>query len=495
MIANSIAAGPASSSPTTTRRWLRRLGLWVGLPLLFLIAAWGAVVYTFFHKFYPTVPPPHFAPPHSVSEAQRQDLEYFRNYLQYNVTFSTAAREQAARLLEEYQGQAGRMTAAQFDLAIARMTALADNGHSTVYPDVYLRRHNRLPCVLYHFSDGYYIVRARPACQSLLGARLLGIDGHPTARIVDQMFQYVGGPRTHYDQYQSLFLLESPELLNAAGIAAAADRVTLRVLLRDGTEQDISMPADPPQDSAKRNLPWWIYSVLDLNPQSIPATGSDWKSVLPTDARLPLFLTDMTEPFRTASWPGIYYAAFRSNMSDSDHPIEPFVGDIKQAISTRKPRVVILDLRLDQGGDFTTTASLMTAITALAPSIEHVYVLISGWTFSAGETDVALVKEHGGDKVTLVGEPLGDRMRFWGEGRDLTLPNSRLVVHYATGMHDYSHPCRGQPSCFWTAMFFPMHVKTLAPDVTIAYTFDDYQALRDPVLDYVLHVAGSAGAH
>jgi hypothetical protein len=86
-------------------------------------------------------------------------------------------------------------------------------------------------------------------------------------------------------------------------------------------------------------------------------------------------------------------------------------------------------------------------------------------------------------------------MRFWGEGRDLTLPNSGLVVHYATGMHDYSRPCWGQPRCFWTTMFFPMHVKTLAPDVTISYTFADYRALRDPVLDYVLHAAGSAAVH
>jgi hypothetical protein len=148
MMANVIAGGPASSSRTTARRWLRRLGLWVGLPLLFLIATYGALVYTFFHKFYPSAPPPHFASPHSVSEAQRQDLEYFRNYLQYNVTFSPTARGQAARLLEEYERQAGPMTAAQFDLAIARMTALADNGHSRVYPDVYRRRHNRLPCAL-----------------------------------------------------------------------------------------------------------------------------------------------------------------------------------------------------------------------------------------------------------------------------------------------------------------------------------------------------------
>jgi hypothetical protein len=52
-----------------------------------------------------------------------------------------------------------------------------------------------------------------------------------------------------------------------------------------------------------------------------------------------------------------------------------------------------------------------------------------------------------------------------------------------------SKPCRGEPGCFWITFFFPMHLKTIAPDVTIPYTAADYHALRDPVLDYVLQAA------
>jgi hypothetical protein len=59
---------------------------------------------------------------------------------------------------------------------------------------------------------------------------------------------------------------------------------------------------------------------------------------------------------------------------------------------------------IPSGGDFTTTAGLMSRVTRLAPSIERVYALTSAWTFSAGETSVALAKEHGGDKVTIVGD-------------------------------------------------------------------------------------------
>ena len=132
----------------------------------------------------------------------------------------------------------------------------------------------------------------------------------------------------------------------------------------------------------------------------------------------------------------------------------------------------------------------MSHVTHLAPAIRKVYVLISGWTFSAGETSAALAKEHGAGKVILVGEPLGDRLRLWGEGRDMTLPNSHLKLHYATGLHDYSHPCWGQEGCFWTTLFFPMHLRTLAPDVPLQYTFADYRALRDPVLEYVLRDSG-----
>ena len=208
--------------------------------------------------------------------------------------------------------------------------------------------------------------------------------------------------------------------------------------------------------------------------------------MLPEGARLPLFLADFNDPFRVARWPGIYYAQFRSNMNENGHPIGPFVANVEKAIAAERPRVVIVDLRFDQGGDFTTTAGLMSRLANLAPSVQRIYVLISGWTFSAGETSAALAKEHGQGKVILVGEPLGDRMRFWGEGRDMVLPNSQLKLHYATGLHDYSQPCWGQEGCFWTTFFIPMHVKTLAPDVVVPYTFADYRALRDPVMDYVL---------
>jgi hypothetical protein len=460
-----------------------RIAIWIGSALLVVIVGLGSLAYAGFHKFYPTPPQAHFPPPRSLAEAQHQDLEFFRNYLDYNRTYTDAARAEVLRLLSHYEAEAGKLTSAQFELAIARMAALADNGHSKAFPGGFRLRHDKLPCLLYRFDDGYYIVRARPACQALLGAKLLAIDGHSTAEIADRLFEYARGQRNHYDQYVTPFYLESPQMLHAAGLAAAPDRVTLHVLLQDGTEQDVPMSADPPDPK------WdpWVSSDRYLSSEPIPSEGPDWKPFLPADAKLPLFIADYSNPFHTMSWPGIYYASFRSNESEPGHPIEPFVDAIAKEISAQKPRMVIIDERLNQGGNFTKTGGLMSRITTLAPSIERVYILTSAWTFSAAETSVALAKEHGGSKVTLVGELLGDRLVLWGEGGSMELPNSGIRLRYATGLHDYTRPCWGETGCFWVTLFYPMHVRSLAPDVKIPYTFADYRALRDPVLEFVLH--------
>ena len=270
----------------------------------------------------------------------------------------------------------------------------------------------------------------------------------------------------------------------SAGLASAPDGVTLRVQMPDGSVRDERVTADPPDPK----WPWWAWSDFSLSPRPFAGEGKDWKSLLPADSRLPAFLEQYDLPFRSENWPDkeIYYFAIRFNADFFGRSIGRFVSRVETQIAAAKPRVVIVDLRFDKGGNLTTTAGLMSRITTWSPAIRHVYVLTGPWTFSAGITSVALAKAHGGDKVTIVGEQVGDGLRFWAEGRDLTLPNSQIQVHYATGLHNYRKPCWGERGCFWLMYLYPMHLKTLTPDVTIPYRFADYRASRDPVIDYVL---------
>jgi hypothetical protein len=473
-----------SRSESTSRG--RRLRLWALSSLLILAVGCGTVVFAFFHRFYPSVAPSTFLPAHNLATAQWQDFEYFRRYLKVDQAYSPDARLQAIRLLNEYQTQAGSLSPAQFDLAVSRMVALADNGHSAVYKGSLSRRNNRLPCRFYHFSDGYYIIRAQPACRSLLGAKVTAIDGVAVDAVADRMFEYSGGPRNHYDQFISVFFLESPALLHAAGLSSLSDRLSLHVKLPDGSAQDEILIADPPDANGPH-----VYSDSYLSPQRIDGEGEDWTALLTPGTKLPVFLRDYGNPFQSINWAdrGVYYVEFRSNEDESGHSIGKFVARVKREIIADRPRSVVVDLRLDQGGNFVTTAGLMTNLASLTDSIEHVYVLTSAWTFSAGNVSVALLKQHGGRKVSVIGETVGDRIRIWAEGGDMMLPNSKLDIGFATGLHDYTHPCWRERGCFWTMFFFPMRLTTLNPDNRVPYTFDDYVALRDPVLNRALLLA------
>jgi hypothetical protein len=457
-----------------------KIALWIASIAVLVLLTGGAFIYAFFATFYPSAPEPDYPPARNLAEAQRQDLDYFRNYFDYNKAYSPQARAQAEKLLAQYESQAEKLSPAAFDLAIARMIALADNGHSTVIMGPFSRHHNRLPCRLYKFADGFFVLRARPACTDLLGARVVSIDGHPIRQVVDGMFKYSGGPRNHYDQFKAVFFLESPELLHAAGFANASDRETFHVRARDGSERDATIVAEKPNADAPR-----VYSDSYLSPLPIDGEEKNWKPLLPKDAKLPLFLRDYTNPFQTAWWADrkAFYIQFRDNADEPGHPIGAFVDRVKNEIADYKPKTIVLDLRLDQGGNLTTTASLMKH---LADDVEHVYVLTSAWTFSAGNVNLALLKTHGGSKITIVGEPVGDRMRIWAEGSDMVLPNSKLDVEYATGLHDYTKSCFGEPGCFWVMYFYPMQLKSWMPDITVPYTFADYAAMRDPALDRVL---------
>lgn len=462
---------------------------WLGGGLLVLLMASALVVFAFFYTFYPHVPSANYPPTRDLATAQRQDLNYFRRYFTLDRSYTPAARAQAEQLFRDTDAKVGTLSPAAFSLAILRMVALADNGHSQVYKGSLSSTSNRLPCRLYHFADGYYVIRARAACAALLGAKLIAVDARPVDEVVDRMFEFSRGPRNHYDQYVSVFFLESPALLHAAGLATQADQLTLQVQLPDGSLQGVAIRADPPNPDAPD-----VYSDAYLSPQRIDGEAADWTPLLARDAALPLFLRDYANPFQAAYWPdkGVYYLQFRSNENEPGHPIRPFVSHAEHEIIAARPRSIVLDLRLDQGGNFVTTATLMKHIATLTDSIEHVYVLISAWTFSAGDIDLALAKDHGGRKVTVIGEPAGDRVRIWAEGRYITLPHSKLDIGFATGYEDYSKPCWGQPHCFWTTLFFPTHVASFDPDIRVPYTFDDYEHLRDPLLAKAIALASDA---
>ena len=76
---------------------------------------------------------------------------------------------------------------------------------------------------------------------------------------------------------------------------------------------------------------------------------------------------------------------------------------------------MIVDLRFNPGGDLFNTILFSRALPRLVPRDGRVFVLVGRATSSVAISTAAMLKGSGGDKVTLIGEDMGDDSRFWVE--------------------------------------------------------------------------------
>jgi hypothetical protein len=224
-----------------------------------------------------------------------------------------------------------------------------------------------------------------------------------------------------------------------------------------------------------------------------PVKGLDdsWRAVQP-DRPLPASLSDFDSAFRRIrlAHSCAMLIQLKANHDVGNQHIKDFVAATEADMRANKPCAVILDLRYDGGGNYQNTAGFAKALPGLTTPGGQIYLLTGPSTFSAGITTTAFVKQAGGDRVTLLGEPVGDRLSFFSEGNRGCLPNYPLCVSYQRGKHDYAHPCTDWDVCFWLNKLYPVHVDTLEPHETITMSFAEWRQGRDPVFDRAVALAG-----
>ena len=106
----------------------------------------------------------------------------------------------------------------------------------------------------------------------------------------------------------------------------------------------------------------------------------------------------------------------------------------------------------------------------------------------AQDATLAVVSAPGGGdddtaEVLAPGAAPGDRLRFWAEGRPITLPHSGAMVLMATERHDYLTGCEQYSDCHAAVVKHPITVKSLDPEVAAPWTLEAYAAGRDPGME------------
>lgn len=469
------------------KRWKLAAGIAAAL-LVVPAAAYVAAV----RPNYPPLPVLEAAPPRTQAEADRQDLELLRRLPEVDRSFPDGARERFDLRIEgllaqvSAAGPAG-MDRARFEMAITCAVALAGNGHTYVRGAAMGRSLNTLPLRLVWFDDGLYVVSARAALAELLGARVAALDGRTPEDLAETVRPCIGGNDVRA-RLLSVSLLSSPAALHALGLLPAADAATLAFDLPEGRRVERRIEADPrPAIRAEGEVRW---PASDLLPAALPADDGPWRHVLSGADALPLYLqhgdrdhwqdypapdTLFVELRRIRDMPG----------AGSDDSLEAFLDRVLADAAERKPKTVIVDLRANTGGDYTLTAAFSRRLPEVVGPEARIRVLTGPDTFSAAISTLARLKHFGGDRVEIVGRPVGDFTAFWGEGGRLTLPHSRISLRYATAFHDWGQGCGLAQigRCFWLNYLYGVAGGELSPTVPVRFTFADYRAGRDPDLE------------
>jgi hypothetical protein len=389
--------------------------------------------------------------------------------------FTDDARAAALGLVASLKARDGMLTPAEFLVGIAEAAALADNGHDAWYPGegAWLPE-RRAPMRFFWFPDALAVAHAAPGQQDLVGARVTALDGHPADELFSRLRPLAGGP-DNYRRWNLAVFLERAEILHAIGLARLPDRYTLSLVLRDGTAATREIAMIPRAQAPRGVEPARLLAGSPYGNE--PALG--WRGIggAPND---PLYLQDPDHLFRIAPLPDLaaLYVQFRSHYGTEEEPIEPFLQQAAATIAEARPQNLVLDLRFDGGGDISRTTDFFGGLAQAVPG--RIYVVISPLTFSAGIVAAALVAMSAPERVTLVGEPVGDRLRFWSEGRAACLPGTKYCLHMRDGLWDLVHGCAQEPGCYGDQ--FRARVPDLDPDLPAPFSVETWLAGTDPAM-------------
>ena len=410
--------------------------------------------------------------------ARHADIAVFRaQFLAFDRSYSIAARAEAEMELTRLDCRVAHISQANFDLELAKIAALADNGHTQVLAGPRSRWYNRVGLRLTPFGEDFYVLRTTEANAGLLGARLVAIDRRPIRQVRDVARALQGGTNAWRNR-AAPFLLESPDLLAALHMARRADSASYRFQLPDGSLVERRLFGEAPQERAHASSDRWLY------PAPVDGEEAPWRAALPV-AAAPWSLQEPDVPFRWREDAGLdaLVVQFRQTSDAPNFRIADFLSEVGQEIDAKHPRNVVVDMRLNGGGNLQTTREFMQTLPSRVPG--RVFVLTSPWTFSAAISSTGYLKQAAPDRVTIVGENVGDRLNFFSEGQLVMLPNSHALILYATERHDYVSGCRPFNDCHPPVVEYPIALPTLAPDIAAPWTIAAYLAGRDPGMEAV----------
>ena len=392
----------------------------------------------------------------------RQDLALLRTEMpaRHANLFHQMTRSQFDSALNSIDARLPTLARHQVIVELEKLAAMIGDGHSSVSPwrDSAIAFHT-LPIALYLFKDGIIVRAADAAHASLLGARIVAINGMSVDSAAARIRPLISRDNEMGVRAFTPFLMVMPEILQATGIVPDMQRVPLTIELA-GKRQTVTL------------APAGLFPMLtgDVDRSWMKRVG--W-----VDARDgkpdPLWLSDPTSFYWYKYLPEArtLYMQINTIQQKPTDSLRKFMARAIAAADSAGAEKFVLDLRLNGGGngDFNKLIFL-PLIKSKFDVPGRLYVLTGRRTWSAAQMLVTEMQKY--TTAIFAGEPTASRGNAYGDSYRIVMPNSGVTVRVSTLWWQYLDPRDDR------AMIEP----TIRTDLS----FLDYMLGRDPALAAVL---------
>jgi peptidase S41-like protein len=370
--------------------------------------------------------------------------------------FRSVSRQRFESEVDALAGRASGIPRDELLVGVLRVIALLGprNGHTGLFPGdpSHARELHLYPLRLYEFADGLYVVDA--VDRSLVRDKVVAIEGMALAQVLERVEPLV--PRDNDSNLRGLaphFLLTA-EVLAGLGVADGAQSADFTFERPDGQRVDVSLAA--------------VRAAQYVSRFADPIFGH-YPSILPRAAK-PLYLSGSARPMwvRTLAGGRAVYLGFNSVR----RPTPSFLGRLGRLVRGPKVRRVIVDVRLNGGGDNTTYGSLVDLLASRQVNKRgRLYLLTGRATFSAAANFAAELDRY--TRAIIVGEPTGGGVETYGDTFAVAMPTAGWTVHIAARYHERKNGPRDRRLA-------------VEPAVRVELTSAQYFSGLDPVLSRAL---------
>lgn len=336
----------------------------------------------------------------------------------------------------------------QIRTGIMKIVASVGDSHTGAY---YYGTYEVYPYEFQWLKEGIFCEAATLSEKDAFCKKLVAIEDKPIDKIIEAAKDYISHENASWLKYQMLYWLTDYDFLDSLGLIKKKNSTKFTFEGKDGKRVDVF------------SRPYNDYSLIPWE------KDSDYQEKIRNSP--PIF-----RAARYLYWMGyvenikLLYIQYNRCREYIDYRFSDFLADVKSVYQKYYPKMMVVDLRFNTGGNSAIAGPLIDWISGLPlndPS--RLFVIIDKPTYSSAVLNALQFKLQ--TKATFIGEPTGGKPNSYGEVRTFDLESVKMRVSYSVKYFNYLSD--SDPD-------------SLYPDDLTETTSEDYFNGIDPIMDKVI---------